>query len=140
MLVPAIGRAPITCARNRCPPTSSPQAWPGESRRLHNHRFVFSALINFFFLYSLDNFLTEVVGEPGRAQNRQMIFLLGGVCWVLWKTRNDWVFNDILISKPNALAYRIVGYLQHRCGMAARKDQEGRQALVERLKDGAQKT
>ena len=42
-----------------------------------------------------------------------MTFILAGVAWVLWKMRNDWVFNDKLISLPSVLAYRIVAIMQN---------------------------
>jgi len=38
-------------------------------------------------------------------------FLLAGVSWSLWKTRNDWVFNNHLIKTPKAIAYKVLGFL-----------------------------
>jgi hypothetical protein len=38
-------------------------------------------------------------------------FLLAGVSWSLWKTRNDWVFNYHLIKTPKAIAYKVLGFL-----------------------------
>jgi hypothetical protein len=42
----------------------------------------------------------------------------------------------MLISNPNVLAYRVVGFLKHWCKMKPPEDQEGREQVVERLKEG----
>jgi hypothetical protein len=32
------------------------------------------------------------------------------VSWSLWKTRNDWVFNDHLIKSPKVIAHNVMGF------------------------------
>ncbi|CAL4956394.1 unnamed protein product [Urochloa decumbens] len=36
-----------------------------------------------------------------------------GIMWTLWKTRNDLVFNDKIVSSPMAVAYKLVAYLSN---------------------------
>jgi hypothetical protein len=55
------------------------------------------------FPTSLEEFLSVVVGDPGRVCNRTFISLLAGVTWAIWKTRNDWVFSNELVPSPNVL-------------------------------------
>ena len=38
-------------------------------------------------------------------------FILAGVAWSLWETRNDWVFNNHLIKSPKSIAYKVLGFL-----------------------------
>jgi hypothetical protein len=37
--------------------------------------------------------------------------ILACVVWSLWKTRNDWVFNNVLIKSPKTVVYMAVGFL-----------------------------
>lgn len=85
---------------------------------------------------SLDEFVSENIGTPGTSRGRVLLFLLAGISWVMWKARNDLVFSNILVSNPNILAHRIVGFLQHWCKMKSPKDQEGRERMVDRLQRG----
>ena len=62
---------------------------------------------------SLAYYLAKKGGILGRSRSRTMTFILAGVAWVLWKMRNDWVFNHKLISSPSVLAYRIVAIMQN---------------------------
>jgi len=51
---------------------------------------------------SFEDFQVGFLGDPGAKTNRIHIFLFAGVSWELWRTRNDWVFFDILVSHPQA--------------------------------------
>jgi hypothetical protein len=42
-----------------------------------------------------------------------MWFLLGAICWTLWLNRNDFAFNNLLISSPRAIIFRLISFLQH---------------------------
>jgi len=50
----------------------------------------------------------EVIQEKSLA-----LVMLAAVIWSLWKHRNDWVFNNVLIKikSPKSIAYRVVGFL-----------------------------
>jgi hypothetical protein len=41
-----------------------------------------------------ENFLTKL---GGKGMNL-MWFLFGGICWILWLNRNDFIFKKLLIS------------------------------------------
>ena len=64
------------------------------------------------------------------------LFICAGAMWVLWKTRNDWVFNNKLISSPNVLPHKIIGFLQHWIKLKATKDLIEREKTLGRLKEG----
>ena len=42
-----------------------------------------------------------------------LLFVCAGAMWTLWKTRNDLVFNDKLISSPMVLMYKLVALLKN---------------------------
>jgi hypothetical protein len=42
-----------------------------------------------------------------------MWFLFGAIVWTLWLTRNDCVFNNLVISSLRAVIYRLLSFLQH---------------------------
>jgi len=47
----------------------------------------------------------------GNINNLSSFFILASVSWSLWKTRNNWVFNDVLVKSPKVIAYMIMGFL-----------------------------
>jgi hypothetical protein len=47
----------------------------------------------------------------GQRSNFATFFILASVGWSLWKTRNDWVFNNHLIKSPKTIAYKVLGFL-----------------------------
>lgn len=40
------------------------------------------------------------------------IFLLGCVCWAFWIIRNDWVFENTLVSSPLLTVYKALSFAQ----------------------------
>lgn len=40
------------------------------------------------------------------------IFLLGCVCWAFWIIRNDWVFENTLVSSPLLTVYKVLSFAQ----------------------------
>jgi hypothetical protein len=50
--------------------------------------------------------------------------LFGAICWTLWLNRNDFVFNNSLISSPRAIGFRLLSFLQHWGGRGADGGQE----------------
>jgi len=49
--------------------------------------------------------------------------LLASIAWCIWKTRNDWVFNQNQFKSPKIIAYKIVGLLIQWKKMLKVKDQ-----------------
>ncbi|KAJ1259574.1 hypothetical protein BS78_10G166700 [Paspalum vaginatum] len=60
--------------------------------------------------------------------------LIASVCWALWKTRNNWVFNNVLISNLKVVAYQIIGFVQQ--WMKLQASPEELQADVTMLMEG----
>jgi hypothetical protein len=53
----------------------------------------------------------------------------------VWKTRNDWVFNNRLIKSPKALAYQVLALLQQWKKILKMKDQDVMDTLM-KLQEG----
>jgi hypothetical protein len=53
-----------------------------------------------------ENFLTNM----GTKIIRVMWFLFGAICWTLWLNRNDYIFNNKLISSPRAIIFRLMSF------------------------------
>jgi len=47
----------------------------------------------------------------GHIKDNTPFFVLASVAWSLWKTRNNWVFNNVLIKSPKVIAHMILGFL-----------------------------
>jgi len=47
----------------------------------------------------------------GSLRDSSPFYILASVAWSLWKARNDWVFNTVLISSPKVIAYKAIGFL-----------------------------
>jgi hypothetical protein len=49
----------------------------------------------------------------GTNRDSSTLIIIASVVWCLWKTRNDWLFNDHLIKSPKAIAHKILGLFCH---------------------------
>ena len=78
---------------------------------------------------SLNDFTTQMIGLPGRKGISTLIYLLAGLCWALWHTRNDWVFSITWITNP----YKTIGFLQLWCKMASKEEQTRREEMLRNL-------
>jgi hypothetical protein len=47
----------------------------------------------------------------GHVTDIAIFSILASATWSLWKTRNNWVFNDRLVKSPKAIAHMILGFL-----------------------------
>lgn len=75
------------------------------------------------------------IGEVVR-DNKFAFIILAAVAWSLWKARNDWVFNNVLIKSPKAIAYRVVGFLIQWMKMQKEKDKPLMEDLILKLQEG----
>lgn len=41
-----------------------------------------------------------------------LFFLFGCVAWSLWLIRNDFVFNNVLVSSPDVGIFRVISFMQ----------------------------
>jgi len=78
---------------------------------------------------SLNDFTTQMIGLPGRKGISTLIYLLAGLCWALWHTRNDWVFSITWITNP----YKTIGFLQLWCKMVSKEEQTRREEMLRNL-------
>lgn len=64
------------------------------------------------------------------------LFILGSVVWSLWKTRNDWVFNNQLIKNPKSIAYKILGFLSQWKKLLKPMEMDKVDDLIKKLQEG----
>jgi hypothetical protein len=62
--------------------------------------------------YSVQDFNDNLFLERGVIEIVFLFFLFDVVCWSIWLNRNDWVFNQKLISFPRAIVFRFLSFLQ----------------------------
>jgi hypothetical protein len=76
--------------------------------------------------------------NAGEVENSKSanFFVLASVAWSVWKTRNDWVFNNRLIKSPKALAYQVLALLQQWKKILKMKDQEVMEDTLMKLQEG----
>jgi hypothetical protein len=61
-----------------------------------------------------------------------MRFLLGAIFWTLWLNRNDFIFNNKIVSSPKALFFHLMSLMQHWMVVSTGEDR----AILERIVDG----
>jgi hypothetical protein len=55
----------------------------------------------------------ECLHLRGDKRNECLIFLFGVISWSLWLNKNDFIFNNKIVSSPRALIFKIDSFLQH---------------------------
>jgi hypothetical protein len=63
-----------------------------------------------------------------------MWFLFGAICWTVWLNRNDYVFNNILISSPCTIIFRLISFLQHWMVAVRVEDKAALERFVDAIK------
>jgi hypothetical protein len=43
--------------------------------------------------------------------NRLFVFIFGCFAWSLWLTRNDLVFNDVIVTHPDVSVFRTISFM-----------------------------
>ena len=56
--------------------------------------------------------------------------MLASVAWAVWKTRNDWVFNNRLTKSPKGITYKVLALLKQWKKILKTKDQEVEDTLL----------
>ena len=87
---------------------------------------------------SINNF-QEMMGIGGVIQeNLLALVILAAVAWSLWKFRNDWVFNNVLIKSSKSIAYKVVGFLTQwkKMQKEKEKDKPQREDIILKLQEG----
>lgn len=72
----------------------------------------------------------------GNSNNMFSFFILASVSWSLWKTRNNWVFNDVLVKSPKAIAHMIMGFLSQWMKLLKPADRLKMEDNIAKLKEG----
>lgn len=63
----------------------------------------------------------------------KMIFLLACICWSLWLTRNEYVFQNKVITSPNVVVHRSIIFLQKWSLLLKEKEKGWASKTAERL-------
>jgi len=85
---------------------------------------------------SIQNF-EDIMGiNFGAVRDSSVFFILASVTWSLWKTRNNWVFNNNLIKSPKAIAYMVLGFLSQWKKLLKPKDRLKMEDVILKLQDG----
>ena len=50
-------------------------------------------------------------GEVERSKSVNL-YVIASIAWSVWKTRNDWVFNNKLIKTRKSIAYMALGFMK----------------------------
>jgi hypothetical protein len=61
-------------------------------------------------------------------------FMFGAICWTLCLNRNDFVFNNKLISSPRALIFCLISLMQHWTAMSIGADRAALERAMEETK------
>jgi hypothetical protein len=72
--------------------------------------------------------------EGSRRKNKNFIFLFGCLAWSLWLIRNNFVFNNVLISSPDASVFRTISFIQKWKILNKEKDQLWIADVIHKLK------
>lgn len=85
---------------------------------------------------SIQNF-EELIGIGLHANiDVTVLFILGSMVWSLWKTQNDWVFNNQLIKNPKAIAHKILGFLSQWKKLLKSMETDKVDDLMKKLQEG----
>jgi hypothetical protein len=81
---------------------------------------------------NLNHFLTFSCGK-GDSPKPLMIFLLAHICWSLWLTRNDYVFNNKVVQSPFVVIHRSMMFMQKWSILPKMKEREWVMKTMDRL-------
>jgi hypothetical protein len=74
-------------------------------------------------------------GEVDRSKSVNL-FIIASISWSVWKTRNDWVFNNNLIKSPKSIAYMALGFMKQWKILLKTKDQQLMEDAIHKLQEG----
>ena len=74
-------------------------------------------------------------GEIERSKSINF-FVLASVAWTMWKSKNDWVFNNKLIKTPKAFPHKVLPLLKQWKKILKTKDQEVMEDTLLKLQEG----
>jgi hypothetical protein len=83
---------------------------------------------------SVVDFTENFLLESKKKRNQILLFLFGAIWWTLWLTRNDWVFNDKLISSPTSIIFKLFFFMQQWKIISLGEDMAALEKLIEVLK------
>jgi hypothetical protein len=83
---------------------------------------------------SVGDFKENFITSRGCKRVGIVWFLFGAVCWTLWLNRNDFIFNNKIISSPRALIFCLISLLRHWVVMSTCVDKVALELMVEEIK------
>lgn len=72
----------------------------------------------------------------GHIRNNDVFFVIARVAWSLWKSRNDWVFNNTFIKSPKAIAHKILGLLSQWKKLLKPEEERKMEDTIWKLQEG----
>jgi hypothetical protein len=78
--------------------------------------------------------LIEKLIEGTNRTNRMFIIVFGCLAWSLWLIRNDFVFNEVIISSPSIGIFRTISFMQKWRILSKEKDQPWINTVITKLK------
>jgi hypothetical protein len=74
----------------------------------------------------------------GPIRDSSVFFILASVVWSLWKTRNDWDFNNQLIKSPKVIAHKIMGFMSQWKKLLKLEEMMKMEDTIKKLQEGLQ--
>jgi hypothetical protein len=83
----------------------------------------------------VSKYIEEVLEGGNRKTEMLYIFIFGCAAWSLWLIRNDFVFNDLLVSSPEVCIFRFISFMQRWAILCKAEEKLMVDEAVQRLKD-----
>jgi hypothetical protein len=80
------------------------------------------------------DFRENFIGSRGGRGMGLMWFLFGAIYWTLWLNRNDFIFNNKIISSPQTLIFHLISLIQHWMMASAGVDRVALEQMVDGIK------
>ena len=90
------------------------------------------------FLCLTPNQLAVIIHDRIRSYQHQpnRLFIIASISWSVWKTRNDWVFNNKLIKTRKSIAYMALGFMKQWKNLLKTKEQQLMEDAIHKLQEG----
>jgi hypothetical protein len=65
--------------------------------------------------------------------NSLFVFIFGCFAWSRWLTRNDLVFNDIVVTHPDVIVFRTISFMQKWKILLKEQEQRWMDSVISKL-------
>jgi hypothetical protein len=84
---------------------------------------------------SIKNFQENFLENAACSSNSFLWWIIAGVGWSLWKTRND-LFSKIIVKTRKQIAYKSLGFLKQWIKLEKAEDLRKKEAMVLKMQEG----